>query len=226
MNVPSLMDAIINFFIPREIKFFRMLAAQSANIFQSSLILRELVHQYDRMSLEQRKELVASIDQLERKGDEIIHDIISTLNKTFITPIDREDIHQIATYMDDVIDYINLVAKRLLLYKVPHATQPMHDLVDIIVDSANHINLCMRKLAKFDNVKQHYIAIHALENKADIIHDEAVAGVFNGHHTGKKHQSDPITVMKHKDIYDFLEKVTDKCEAVANVVEGIAVKHG
>ena len=223
------MKNVLSFFMPKERKFFDMLAGQSHNILQAAYMLKEFLQKYDSLNEHQRRQYVDNIHKIETKGDNITHNIINTLNKTFITPLDREDIHQLAAYMDDVVDYIDLAAKRLLIYNVASSTRHMHELADIIIKSTEHMHQCMVKLAKLDNVKQHYIAIQELENMADIIHDKALGELFSEKRLESKNNSkgydDAITVIKLKDIYDFLESVTDKCELIAHVLEGIVVKH-
>ncbi len=223
------MKNYLNFFAPKERRFFDMLAGQSTNITETANMLKEFLHKYNELTDHQRLVYVDKIHEMETKGDTITHNIINTLNKTFITPLDREDIFQLANYMDDILDYIDLCAKRLYLYKVQTSTRNMQELSNIIVRSAEHVHRCMSKLTKLSDIKHHYIAIQELENMADILHDKALAELFAGNPNRKSDKSDdcndPITVIKLKDIYDFLEEVTDKCEAIAHVLEGIVVKH-
>lgn len=223
------MKNYLNFFAPKEKKFFDMLAGQSKHIIDTAHMLNEFLHKYNELTDHQRLVYVDKIHEMETQGDGITHDIISTLNKTFITPLDREDIYQLANYMDDILDYIDLCAKRLYLYKVQTSTRNMQELSNIIVKSAEHVHGCMSKLSKLSDIKHHYIAIQELENMADILHDKALAELFAGNQNKRPDNADdcndPITVIKLKDIYDFLEAVTDKCEAIAHVLEGIVVKH-
>ena len=233
------MKRLINFFVPRETMFFDMLAGQSHNIHESARLFKEFLHRYDSLNKHQRLDYVKRIHEIETKGDHITHSIIKTLNKTFITPLDREDIHQLASSMDDVLDFIDLAAKRIVIYNVECSTKHMHDLADIIVRSTEHMHRCMMKLSKLENIKEHYIAIQELENMADIIHDRALEELFEGKMQNKakkerkKNRMDEnadgcdgtINTIKLKDIYDFLESVTDKCELIAYVLEGIVVKH-
>ena len=156
--------------------------------------------------------------KIENKGDEITHYIIETLNKTFLTPIDREDIYQTIVKMDDVLDLIYTTSKRLELYNIKKLDDYIIRFGDIIQKTITEIHNVILSLKGAKNIKEFCIKVHTLENEADEVHDAAINTLFSN---GMKE----IDIIKFKDIYDFLESIVDTAEDLANVVEGIVVKH-
>ena len=159
------------------------------------------------------------IQEVEHKCDFLTHDIISRLNRTFVTPIDREDIHELAKSLDDVMDAIDAAATLVKLYKLKHIRFGARELAVTITTSTRQIRLALDALERKKGVTTHAVEINRLENEADRIHQEAVRRLFED-------EKDPIVVMKWKETLDFLEHATDRCEDVANVLEGVVVKHG
>jgi predicted phosphate transport protein (TIGR00153 family) len=164
---------------------------------------------------------VQQIKALENDGDRITHETIDALNKTFITPIDREDIHALITTLDDVLDLIDAAAHRLMLYRI---TRPTPELVAIAVQLVKPVETIKEALLLLDNMKNARkildlcVEVNRLENEADSLHRIAIGNLFD-------HEKDPISVMKLKEIYENLEHATDRCEDVANVIEGIVIKN-
>jgi len=159
------------------------------------------------------------IKEIEHKCDFLTHEIISRLNRTFVTPIDREDIHELAKSLDDVMDAIDAVATMVKLYKLNPIRFGARELAATITASTKQIRLALDALERRKGVTTHAVEINRLENEADRIHQEAVMRLFED-------ERDPIVVMKWKETLDFLEHATDRCEDVANVLEGVVVKHG
>lgn len=200
-------------FIPREEKFFDLFVEDAQNVLAGARMLEELFRSYD-----QRERLASQLRDTERRGDGISHDIGQRLAKTFVTPFDREDIHQLISRLDDVIDFIEEVADTCILYKIDAPTQTATEQARIVVLQCEEMVRALEKLRGFKGVEPHWIEIHRLENEGDRIARQAIADLFmNG--------ADPVHVIKWKDVYGLLEDTIDACEDVANVIESIVVKH-
>jgi predicted phosphate transport protein (TIGR00153 family) len=158
------------------------------------------------------------INELEHHCDELTHQIIQRLNRTFVTPIDREDIHALARSLDDVMDSIDGAASILRLYRITHVRFGARELARIISVSTEQMLGAMRVLEARRGVHAYAVEMNRLENEADRLHASAVGRLF-------EEERDPLTVIKWKEILDLLEAATDRCEDVANVVEGVVVKH-
>jgi uncharacterized protein len=199
--------------IPREEKFFEFFEKAANNILEGARVLVQMTEEGSANFQERWKRL----EELEHVGDKITHQIIRKLNRTFITPIDREDIHSLAVALDDVMDLIEASAARMSLYKIKQATEEAGQLARIILKSAEEIVKAVSNLERMDDVMEHCIEINRLENVADDISREAIAGLFDKGH-------DPMDVIKWKEIYEMMETTTDQCEDVANIVESVALK--
>ncbi len=200
-------------FIPREEKFFDMFERQSATIVSSAKLLREMVHGFHDAPAKAQ-----AIKELEHVGDQITHEIVKKLNTSFITPIDREDIYALASRLDDVLDLIEAVADRLVLYKIKEPTSGARALSEVIVKTAEATDLavgCLRKTSP--DYHQHCVEVNRLENEADRLLKDYLAALF-------EKATDPIEVIKWKELYETLESITDRCEDVVNVIEGIMLK--
>ena len=198
--------------IPREEKFFDLFEQQAVNIVAASRTLEELVLDYPNA-----KAKVERIQELEHAGDTLTHELVKRLNTTFITPIDREDIYALACRLDDVLDLIDAVADRLLVYKINKPTEGCVDMAKVIVKTAEATDRavrCLRTLSPFYH--KHCIEVNRLENEADRLLRDLLAGLFEG--------TDPIEIIKWKELYETMESVTDRCEDVVNVIEGIVLK--
>jgi len=159
------------------------------------------------------------IREVEHKCDFITHEIIQRLNRTFVTPIDREDIHALARALDDVMDAIDDVAALIPLYRITTVKTGVREMTRIISSSTAQIVTAMQALEKRRGVLEATVEINRLENEADRAHQRAVGQLFDG-------EEDPIAVLKWKEILDTLERTTDRCEDVADLLENIVVKHG
>ena len=199
--------------IPREEKFFEMFMEAAHNIQAAA---RSLVQMFG--AFEITEESWKALEDLEHEGDKITHRILRKLNRTFITPIDREDIHSMATALDDVMDMIEASGSRLVMYKVKQATPSARRLADLIGRCADQIVKAVEHMPQFEHVQEHCVEINRLENEADNASREAIAALFD-------EGAPPLEVIKWKEIYETLETATDRCEDVANIVETIALKN-
>lgn len=202
--------------IPREEAFFDFFNAQSENVVEGARLLKALLEDYT--DVEQKRLL---IDKTESHGDEITHKIIEKLNTTFITPIDREDIHALASALDDILDFINASAQRMHLYGITAVPEDAKKLANIILRASEETHLLtknMENLKDVKNMKCRWIEVNRLENEGDTVSRHAIAGLF-------RNESNPIEVIKWKEIYEHLEMAIDKCEDAANIIESVVLKH-
>jgi predicted phosphate transport protein (TIGR00153 family) len=199
--------------IPKEVRFYDYFEQQSRHVLKASALLHELVHNF----ADARAKMHA-IKEVEHQGDAVTHEIVRKLNTTFITPIDREDIHALATRLDDVLDYIEASAERLVVYRIKEPTSACRAMADVIVKTSEAMDRAIRCLRHMDPAfHEHAVEVNRLENSADNLLRDSLAALF-------EEQADPIEVIKWKEIYETMEIVTDRCEDVANVIEGIILK--
>jgi uncharacterized protein len=199
--------------IPREVRFFDLFERQSEHIITASKLLHDLVHNFS-----DARAKAHAIKEVEHEGDQVTHEIVKRLNTTFITPIDREDIHDLATRLDDVLDYIEAAAERLVVYRIKEPTSACRAMAEVIVKIVHAMDLTIRCLRTMDpSFHEHAVEVNRLENTADNLLRDSLAAMF-------EEQGDPIEVIKWKEIYETMEVVTDRCEDVANVIEGIILK--
>jgi predicted phosphate transport protein (TIGR00153 family) len=199
--------------IPREVRFFDLFDRQSEHIIKAAGVLRELVHNFA-----DARAKAHAIKEIEHQGDQITHEIVKRLNTTFITPIDREDVHALATRLDDVLDYIEAAAERLVVYRIKEPTSACRAMAEVIVQQTHSMDRAIKCLRTMDpSFHEHAVEVNRLENTADALLRDSLAALF-------EEQGDPIEVIKWKEIYETMEIVTDRCEDVANVIEGIILK--
>lgn len=205
-------------FAPKSGKFFDSFARATTNLVAMSQKFKELLDQPDEQL---REPIVREIHDLEHVGDEITHRIFTELSENFITPFDREDIHYLATSLDDVADFINGTASRISLYQLKDIDQVMHSLASVLHRQTLEIDQGVQNLRNMKNAqrtREAIVRINDLENEADSIFDLAIARLF-------AEESNPIEMIKKKEILSVLETATDKCEDVANALESILVKN-
>ena len=159
------------------------------------------------------------IKEVEHQCDFLTHEIIQRLNKTFVTPIDREDIHELARTLDDVMDAIDSAAALIPLYRIEKVRFGARELTRVIITQTDEIRVAVEALERRKGVLERAIEINRLENEADRIHKVALGTLFD-------EEKDPIMILKWKEIFDILEEATDACEDVANLLENVVVKHG
>jgi len=202
--------------LPHDASFFAHFEHQGQKTVEGCRAFLDMVE--NPTDLESRAERVK---QIEHECDEITHAVVEGLHKTFITPIDRSDIYALITKMDDIMDFVEAAADRVALYEIPTMTKEVGDLARCLVSSAEHVLgavSSIRDLGKPNGILQHCIEINRLENVADTILRSALARLF-------KEEKDPIAVIKWKEIYETLESATDRCEDVANIIEGVVLEN-
>jgi uncharacterized protein len=181
---------------------------------ESALLLQKLFLDFDN-----RVAYADKIKEVEHNCDLLTHEIIKKLNQTFITPIDREDIHALASGLDDIVDAIEYTAKRVILYRVEESTGHARRMVDVLVRIVASLENAVRSLENNgDQVLKECVTIHGLENEGDTYHHEAIDELF-------AHEINPITLLKMKELYAKMERTIDKCEDVSNVLEAIVLKN-
>ena len=203
-------------FMPKEVKFFDLFDKQAENLVKAAEFYKKLT---DEAAF--TPENVRAMHELEHYGDELTHNIINTLNETFITPFDREDILALANRLDDIIDGIFLITNRFQLYKIEKPSEYSQKLANTIAQSTKAMQKALASLRSNKNMKEtlfQCVEINRLENEGDVLRDEAISWLF-------ENEKDPIMVIKQKELFEEAETVTDFCEYVANLVESILVKN-
>jgi predicted phosphate transport protein (TIGR00153 family) len=203
-------------FLPRQHKFFDLFEENTRNMVKASQALKEMIDTWE--VIEGR---VAEITELEHEGDSITHQIIAQLHRTFVTPFDREDIALLAHTMDDVTDFIHAAADAMFIYKIDQPSQRAKELANIIVEATGQIEKAvggLRRHAELKRILEQCVEINRLENMADRVFRAAMAELFDD-------TVDITQVIKWREIYEHMESATDRCEDVANVLEGVALKH-
>lgn len=199
--------------IPRETKFFQMFAEVSSNLTQGARLLHEVLKNPANMA-----ERIDRLQEIEHSGDEMTHAIFTKLNQTFITPFDREDIHTLASSLDDVLDFVNSAGTRLAMYKITNPPPAAAELAGFIVQQTEELARAVAILESNQKVIPFCVEINRLENEADRVSRKAIAELF-------EHENDPIQLIKLKELYEVLESATDRAEDVANVLETVALKN-
>jgi predicted phosphate transport protein (TIGR00153 family) len=202
--------------LPHDATFFAHFDAQGAKTVEGCRAFLQMVE--DPTALEAKAERVK---QIEHECDDITHAVVASLHKTFITPIDRNDIYRLITKMDDIMDMVEAAADRVALYDILKMTPDVGDLARCLVSSAEHVLGAVsgiKELNKPSGILQHCVEINRLENVADNLLRRALAKLF-------REEKDPIAVIKWKEIYETLEAATDRCEDVANIIEGVVLEN-
>jgi hypothetical protein len=200
--------------VPKEERFFDEFISLSEQIRSGARLLKEML-EGDSPNMAQ----VGAIKEVEHACDRSTRAIIDRLNRTFVTPLDREDIHALASKLDDVMDAIDGAASVMRLYKIDKVRAGARRLAQIIVLSVDRLTEAVTALSKRTGVIELAARVTQLEEEADRVHQDAIVELFD-------QERDPIVVIKWKEILDFLEAATDRCEDVANLLEGVIVKHG
>jgi uncharacterized protein len=199
---------------PRDREFFDLFEEAGGNIVRAADLLDRMLRAFP----ERGDDLARDILICEQDGDRITHDIIRRLNETFVTPIDREDIYELASALDDIVDYTEEAADYLILYKIEAPMEQAQRLAHVLLQCARQIEEAMPRLRGFKDLSHYTVEINRLENDGDRIVREAIASLFdNG--------IDPMVVIRWKDIYERLEQAIDATERVANILEGIVIKN-
>ncbi len=200
--------------IPQEKIFFQLLEQESKNVLAGAQALQELFQDYTDVGEKRNK-----IKDIEHHGDEIVHRIYDQLVKSFVTPIDREDISKLTSLYDDVLDYVYAVANRLYLYEINEPTEPMRRFADLVVKSVEEIDLAFAGIQKIksEQIELRCNEVDRLENDADVVLNDSVAALFRTH--------DAIAIIKLKEVYELMETITDKCEDVVQVIRDIVLEY-
>ena len=202
-------------FLPKEEQYFAMFTQMTSHIFDAARVLKEM------LAAGQGDEYtgyVAQLKNIEHTCDDLTHSISMRLNKSFITPFDREDIYLLSSALDDVVDLIDDVGRALLMYDVRETTPHARQFADVIQRMSEQLHEAVSALSRPNGISPRLVEIHRLENEGDDIYHAAVGKLF-------REPSDPLLVIKWKDIYEKLEAAVDRCEHVANIIESIIIKH-
>ena len=207
------MPGLLQRFLPREEDFFVLFGRQADNIHVGAKALLQMLSHYTGVP-----EQVQSIKAIEHQGDEITHGIFTKLNQTFITPFDREDIHELCSQLDDVIDLIDAAANRFVLYRVSAIRSGTEELVKVLVAATAEVSAAVHALATPEKALKHCIEINRYENESDRLCRTLIAQLFD-------EEKDSVQIIKWKEIFEVIETAVDKCEDVANVIEGVILKN-
>lgn len=213
------LDRILHVLLPKHDQFYDFFEKDVENLLSAATLFSELM--VNTMSPEERVIKIRRIEELEHRGDEITHQIFSEVGSNFITPIDREDVHALASALDDVLDYLKGASSRIVLYRVTQIPPEATRLATLILDQVKELHKAigfLRDLRNVESIRECLVRINSIENEADDLFEMAIAQLFE---TCK----DPILLIKTKELYVSLETATDQCEDAANVVETIIVKN-
>ena len=202
--------------LPREEDFFGLFERHAALTVEGAREMQRLVQGGQNVRV-----LAARIREIEHETDVITHACVERLHKTFITPFDRDDIHRLITRMDDVMDYIEAAAVSVMLYELTDMTTPARELADVLVRSTEAVAIAvagLKNVKQSETILKACIEVNRLENEGDEILRNALAGLF-------REAKDPLLVLKWKEVYEALENATDRCEDVANIIEGVVLEH-
>ncbi|MDQ6888190.1 MAG: DUF47 family protein [Gemmatimonadota bacterium] len=199
--------------IPRDEGFFDLFAELAKRLTSTATLLEQLFAEPAKVN-----EYVSKIKDVEHEADNLTHEVISRIDRSFVTPIDREDIHELASQLDNVIDLVDGTARRAAMFHITAVHEPAKQLCNVLVRAAKEIQSAVTNMKKSKLVVEHARIIKGLEEEGDAIYHIAVGALFSG-------TPDPIEVIKWKELYDTLERAIDQAEDVANVLESIALKH-
>jgi len=202
--------------MPRQEKFFELFEGSAQNMVKTAQKLKQLVDTWENVG-----EKVSEITELEHEGDRITHQIMARLHRTFVTPFDREDIALLSHSLDDVTDFIHAAAGAMFNYKVDRPSERAKELSNIIVQATIEVEKAippLRRRAEFKKILERCVEINRLENVADEVYRSAMAELFDN-------TEDIAQIIKWREVYEHMESATDRCEDVANVLEGVALKH-
>ena len=200
-------------FIPHEEKFFEMFKESAQNLLKGAKALKDLVENYTDVEMKVRE-----IKDIEHQGDVIFHQIVDKVNKTFVTPLDREDIYELVNELDNALDAIEGVSSRFFYFKIDKPTPESIQMINIVYKAAVEIKKTIDNLKNFNNLLPFCVEINRLENEADMISREMIGKLLN-------EETDWRMAIKWKEIYGRLETAADYCEDISNVIESIVVKN-
>jgi len=202
---------------PRDEEFFDLFDQSAAQIVQAASAFRALLDQPTHFRENARK-----LKELEHQTDKVTHQTLAKLYKSFVTPLDREDIHALITRLDDVIDYIDAAAQRFVMFPIDHVPEALRQMVDLLVMATGELQravAALRTLNKTEVMQEHLIELNRLENEGDAIFRGALARLFT-------EEKDAIRLLVWKEVYEITEEALDRCEGVGHVIEAVVLKHG
>jgi predicted phosphate transport protein (TIGR00153 family) len=211
-------NSFFKIFLPKDRVFYSLFESVADTVHKMGITLQEMVYEADE---DKRASKLAQIENMEHKNDDLTHTIFTELGRNFITPIDREDIHQLATALDDIADYIYASAKKINFYKINPNDTGIHKLTELILQGSIEIKKATHGLRDMKNLREMteaIVKINSIENQADDVFDMSIEMLFNNENDFKE-------VIKKREIYQVLEIATDKCEDAANVIESIIIKY-
>ena len=211
-------NSFFKMFLPKDRIFYTLFENVADTVYKMGLTLQEMVYETDE---DKRATILAHLENMEHKNDDATHSIFTELGRNFITPFDREDIHQLATALDDIADYIYASAKKINFYKINPNDTGIHKMTELIVQGSIEIKKAVHGLRDMKNLREMteaLVKINSIENQADDIFDMSIEMLFNNENDFKE-------VIKKREIYQVLEIATDKCEDAANVIESIIIKY-
>lgn len=201
---------------PKEDKFYKMFIEAAQNVEEGAKVLRKSLDSLSNIELN-----VSKIEELEHNGDRLVNVMVKELNDSFITPFDREDMYLLIKRLDDILDLINSTIHRFVMFNVTESTEPAKYLADMIIKSTKLISELMDELhliAGKNNINEKIVTINQIESEVDRLFRNTVGDLF-------RNEKDPIEIIKWKEIYQILENTIDKCEKIANIVEGVVIKN-
>jgi predicted phosphate transport protein (TIGR00153 family) len=213
-----MLNSFLKVFLPKDRIFYSLFEEVSDKVKQMAVLLKEVVYEPD---YEKRTVLIGKIENLEHENDELTHRIFTELGRNFITPFDREDIHYLASSLDDIADYIFASAKKINFYRVNPLDRGMQRFADLILQSSEHVQTAVKELRNMKNLRlitEALVKINSIENQADDVFDMSIERLF-------AEEQDAKEVIKMREIYQVMEIATDKCEDAGNVIESIIVKY-
>ena len=211
-------NSFLKIFMPKNRVFFELFEKVADNVAKMGVILKDIVAEPD---FDKRAALISQVEDLEHANDELTHSVFTELGRNFITPFDREDIHLLATALDDVADYIYASSKKINFYRVNPNDIGMQKMAELIEQGANHVRTAvveLRDMKNMRNITEALVKINSIENQADDIFDLSIDRLFET-------EPDAKEVIKKREIYQVMEIVTDKCEDAGNVIESIIIKY-
>ncbi len=212
------LNSFLKIFMPKNKVFFELFEEVADNVAKMGTILKDVVAETD---FDKRASLIKQIEDLEHANDELTHSVFTELGRNFITPFDREDIHYLATSLDDIADYIYASGKKINFYRVNPNDMGMQKMAELIEQGAFHIRTAVKELRdmkKMRNITEALVKINSIENQADDVFDMSIERLFAT-------EPDAKEVIKKREIYQVMEVVTDKCEDASNVIESIIIKY-
>jgi predicted phosphate transport protein (TIGR00153 family) len=211
-------NSFLSIFLPKDRVFYGLFENVSDRVLEMAKMLKKLVNEPDFAT---RSSIIAKIEDLEHENDELTHNIFTELGRNFITPFDREDIHYLASSLDDIADYIYACAKKINFYRVDPMDEGLHRFADLIEQSCTQVKNAVYELRNMKNLRlitEAMVRINSIENQADDLFDMSIERLFN-------EEPDAKEVIKFREIYQVMENATDKCEDAANVIESIIIKY-